>query len=296
MKSIALLLSGLLLSVAALAQTSILIPAQSVPLPTTPPTCVALNTNPAQTLCGPGLTITTTAASCGTAVKPASMQAQACPAGTIGTWTQTRSVTAIAAPSCWLPGPWSPTSPPAGSCPSSTPPPPPPPPPPAGSFIIYNNGTFNLPGADNWCMKSVNYQDTTGAPQGGIGDAAITLACANGGWQPLFVPNGSTTFFDISGYKTLSISIKPPADNAGYWLGIAGNLDTADGIQIQIAGPGFTKYGPATKKGQWANYKVPLADLQMTDPKNVFKFGLADGTGLPAGTVWYVDAVFLTVN
>lgn len=180
--------------------------------------------------------------------------------------------------------------------PPVVPPPPvtPPVPPPAGSFVIYNNGVFRLPGDDSWCMTSVNYNDKSLLPVGGTADIAVTLACPNGGWQPIFVQNGSTTFFNLSGYRYLELSIRPPTNNASYYIGFAGNLDTADGVQIQIAGPGFTKYGPPPMAGIWAHYKIPLADFKMTNNTAVFKFGLADGTGLPAGTVWGVDNVSLT--
>ncbi len=161
-------------------------------------------------------------------------------------------------------------------------------------YVIYQNGS-PIPQDDSWAMGSVNYADKTGQPQGGKADIAVTLAGKNGGWQPLFVPNGSTTFFDLSPYNYLLLSIKPAASNASYWIGFAGNLDTADGIQIEVAGPGFTKYGPAVKQGAWASYKIPLADFKMTNAKAVFKFGVADGTGLCCAP-WFVDSVGLTKN
>ena len=62
--------------------------------------------------------------------QPASeTQTVACPAGTTGSWTQTRSYTSAPAPTCWVAGAWTPTSAPDGSCTA-----PPPPPPPTGTF------------------------------------------------------------------------------------------------------------------------------------------------------------------
>jgi hypothetical protein len=52
---------------------------------------------------------------------PNESQTMACPSGTVGSWTQTRSYVAAPYPTCWTPGPWAPTSPPAGAC--TTPPP-----------------------------------------------------------------------------------------------------------------------------------------------------------------------------
>jgi len=44
-------------------------------------------------------------------------QTVACPAGTTGTWTQTPDWSPAPYPTCWTANPWTPTSPPAGSCP-----------------------------------------------------------------------------------------------------------------------------------------------------------------------------------
>lgn len=173
----------------------------------------------------------------------------------------------------------------------------PPPPPITGvphlDYVMYQNGRPPTFLDDSWSMQSVNYGNKTNVYPGNSASLLCTLAGPNGGWQPLFVPNGATSFFDTSGYKYLLISIRPPVDNSSYWIGFAGNKDTADGIQIEVAGPGFTKYGLATKGGVWADYKILLADFKMTDAKNVFKFGVADGTGLPAGTQLLYDNVGL---
>ena len=57
----------------------------------------------------------TVSAQCG--AKPADeTQTQQCAAPLVGSWTQTRTYTAAPAPTCWTPGPWSPTNPPAGAC------------------------------------------------------------------------------------------------------------------------------------------------------------------------------------
>ena len=41
---------------------------------------------------------------------------QTCPAGSSGTWTQTRAYSSAAYPACWSAGEWTPTSAPAGAC------------------------------------------------------------------------------------------------------------------------------------------------------------------------------------
>lgn len=51
--------------------------------------------------------------------KPADdSQTVQCPAGTTGTWTQTRTYTSAPSPTCWAAGAWTPSAPSAGSCPA----------------------------------------------------------------------------------------------------------------------------------------------------------------------------------
>lgn len=54
--------------------------------------------------------------------KPADeMQPGTCPTGTVGSWTQSRTYSSVAAPTCWTAGAWTPASPPAGVCTTPTP-------------------------------------------------------------------------------------------------------------------------------------------------------------------------------
>lgn len=62
------------------------------------------------------------------------VRTQACPAGTTGTWTQTRSYASAAYPTCWTAGEWIPDRPAAGACVQDAPPPPDPPP--AGDVVF----------------------------------------------------------------------------------------------------------------------------------------------------------------
>lgn len=71
-----------------------------------------------------------------TAPKPADeTRTEQCPSGQTGSWTQTRSYSAAAYPTCWAAGAWSPASAPAGACVGT---PPPPPPPPSGGNLCLN--------------------------------------------------------------------------------------------------------------------------------------------------------------
>ena len=49
------------------------------------------------------------------------------------------------------------------------------------------------------------------------------------------------------------------------------------------------KYGPAPVPGQWATYKIPLADLGVAGA-HIFKFAIQDETGL-ANNVFYLDNI-----
>jgi hypothetical protein len=60
---------------------------------------------------------------CTTPQPAAETQTVACPAGTTGSWTQTRTYSAAAFPACWTASAWTPTSAPAGSCVAIPPPP-----------------------------------------------------------------------------------------------------------------------------------------------------------------------------
>lgn len=53
---------------------------------------------------------------CTTPQPAAETRAQACPAGTVGTWAQSRAYAEAAAPTCWSAGEWLPVTAPAGAC------------------------------------------------------------------------------------------------------------------------------------------------------------------------------------
>lgn len=157
-------------------------------------------------------------------------------------------------------------------------------------FIMSQNGSAPVAGADNWDLNAV-YNSTANPYPGHSASVACTLLAPNGGFQPLFVPNGATSFFDTTPYLHLVFSARPTVDGAGYWVGFDGDKDTPDGNQIRVDG----KYGPTPLKGQWATYIIPLADFSMPNRTAVFKFGIACGPGtLPTGTVTNFDNVGLS--
>lgn len=56
------------------------------------------------------------APTCTTPKPAAETQSVACPAGTTGSWTQARSYSAVAYPTCWAAGAWMPETAPSGAC------------------------------------------------------------------------------------------------------------------------------------------------------------------------------------
>lgn len=110
--------------------------------------------------CRPGITsiTATVAAPPPCPAKPADeTRTQQCPAGTTGSWTQTRTYASAPQPACWTAGEWLPAAAPAGACVT---PPPPPPPPPAGSSLTIEAETGAVAGG-------ANKQAVGGAASGG---------------------------------------------------------------------------------------------------------------------------------
>jgi len=58
-------------------------------------------------------------------------RSQTCPSGTTGTWSQSRTYTSAAYPTCWTAGSWTPSTAPAGYCVTDTNPPPP-----SGAIVV----------------------------------------------------------------------------------------------------------------------------------------------------------------
>lgn len=107
--------------------------------------------------CRPGITsiTATVTAPPPCPAKPADeTQTVACPAGTTGTWVQTRTYASAPAPTCWTAGAWTPATAPASACVT----PPPPPPPTSSVTIEAESGTV---------AGGANKQAVGGAASGG---------------------------------------------------------------------------------------------------------------------------------
>lgn len=157
---------------------------------------------------------------------------------------------------------------------------------PAGNvFWVYHDGQFNWAG-DYSFDAQISYTDTAGVPISGAFDISVLIQSPFGGFQP-FTADGQ---FDTSPYKYLIYSMKPTMPNQIFATGFDANNDVPDGSPLVVAGGSAgTKYGPTPVVGQWASYKVPLADFGFNNPL-VLKFTIADGTGDPTN-LFYVDDV-----
>lgn len=93
----------------------------------------------------------------------AETQSVTCPAGTTGSWTQTRSYTAGAYPTCWTASSWTPATAPSGACtPVVTPPPPPPPT--GTSPLLAGLLNFAETASRNWSFGGHNVVLGAGSP------------------------------------------------------------------------------------------------------------------------------------
>lgn len=109
---------------------------------------------------------------------PVETRSQPCPAGSTGEWSQSRSYTAAAYPTCAIAGEWVPTSPPAGACTVT-----PPPPPPTTGDTIRHGQTFTVTGANFGTKPKAapfvydTFDVGTGSPGGKAGTAGKWTAC-----------------------------------------------------------------------------------------------------------------------
>jgi hypothetical protein len=158
------------------------------------------------------------------------------------------------------------------------------------TFWVYRNGQFNWAGDFSFNTGPINYSDTTGQPIDGPADIAVPINGPWGGWQPF--AQGAN--FNTTPYKYLTYTVKPTQANAIFATGFDANNDVTDGNSVVVAAPGLTKYGPEPQVGQWATYKIPLADFGFTNT-SVLKFTIADGTGVPTN-LFYVNDVGFTVS
>ena len=162
---------------------------------------------------------------------------------------------------------------------------------PAASSVVYANGVLTWPG-DYSFAATVNYKDPACAESPGTLGLSVKTS-AWGGWQP-YSQNWN---FDLTPYGNsgfLLFDLKPT---------VAGQVWSIYALKVgdkAIVGPSrsVSSYGAAPVVGQWATYKVPLADF-MTDNgvqlTAMYKFAIQDKTGL-ASNSWCVNNVHFSAT
>lgn len=147
---------------------------------------------------------------CGPSPAPES-QSATCPAGTTGTWAQTRTYVAAAYPTCWTAGAWSPTAAPVGACTAV-----PPPPSGSGPTITLNPATYAVGGYSTIEWRGIAPCNASAVPA----YAPWSGSKAND-WAQSVAPNVSTVFTITCADGTRSAalivtgSVTPPPGGGG---------------------------------------------------------------------------------
>jgi hypothetical protein len=163
---------------------------------------------------------------------------------------------------------------------------------PRSTYWVYRNGAFKWAGDWSW-EANVDYHDSSGVPDAGRYDIAVTITGGTGGWQPYV----STTCqfrvidcFDITPYKFMIFSLKPTVEGARWAVNILSAQDTPDGRVNDIST--FAQASECPTVGHWCSYKIPLSAFGLKNSK-MLKFSIQDESG-PAR--FYVTDVGFAVD
>jgi hypothetical protein len=158
------------------------------------------------------------------------------------------------------------------------------------TFWVYYDGVFNW-GGDYSFAAAANYKDTTGIPEEGPYDIAVTVTSAWGGFLPFAGGTVPLWDFNDNAYNYLVIDLKPTVANQRWQIYFVkvGDVSLPAGCAMNVL-----NFGPAPVVGKWATYKIPLSSLCVAQT-DVYKFAVQDQTGLASNT-WYVDNVGFSVN
>lgn len=205
--------------------------------------------------------------------QPANLVTQAtCPSGTTGSYQQTASFTCQG--TIWTQSPFSPTTPPSGSCTANTTPPP------TGTFWVYYNGVYNW-GGDYSFVAVPNYQDTAGVPLTGKYDISVKVTGAYGGFLPFAGGTVPLWNFDASPYTKLTFALKAPSSNYQLYFVKVGDVTLPQSCWVQNLGV-EPNVGTFTAN-QWSTFTIPLSRFcigtGLTGGTAVYKFAVQDQTG-----------------
>lgn len=169
------------------------------------------------------------------------------------------------------------------------------------SFTIYQNGVFNWGGDFDYGGLTSAYNDTTGVPQGGVGDILNTVNGAYGGWLP-YAGNLTTKWnMWVGAFNYISLDLKPSVINQ-LWNIFALRVGDVSISRPNTYSNSVTNYGPAPAVGVWKTYKIPLVVFLEDNTSGstvlqqaLYKFAISDQTGL-ATNHWFVDNVILSAT
>jgi len=150
------------------------------------------------------------------------------------------------------------------------------------TFWVYYNGVYNWQGDFSYPAGAItiNYADTSGAPESGPADIEVSFPAAGSGFQPY--AGKTTTSWDMEGgsFNYLSLDIKPSQASDSWQMYMISRLPPGD--VYPWANIELKSYGPAPVVGQWATYKIPLSALTI---------GFTNFTGSISGTTLTVTSV-----
>ena len=160
------------------------------------------------------------------------------------------------------------------------------------SALVYGVGVFHWEG-DYSYGGTVSYTDQSGEPSNGPYDVMFT-STDQGGWQP-WAPGSS---FDLTGYAYLEIDLKPTTAGKSWNVYFEKVGDVGVGAEATLPSDANGTYGPTPLVGEWASYKIPLANMNVgpgTSNVVIYKFGVHDDSNI-GPNAWYAQNVRFTAN
>ncbi len=151
------------------------------------------------------------------------------------------------------------------------------------TFWVYHEGRFDWLGDYSYPTPggiTIDYNDTSGAPQEGPADIKVSATAPASGFMPF---SGKTSAqWDLQGgsFNYLSIDLKPTLPGQDWQIFMVSRLPPGDVTPWSFTH--LSKYGPAAVVGKWATYKIPLSALC---------FGFTQFSGSISGTTLNVASV-----
>jgi hypothetical protein len=156
------------------------------------------------------------------------------------------------------------------------------------TFDVYYGGVFNW-GGDYSYSAYASYQDTSGVPESGADDIAVTVTGSNGGFQPYAGNTVPQWDLEAGSFGYITMDLKPTIGGQDWHLSAISRLPPGD--VYPWAAVDLLNYGPAPVPGVWATYKVPLSALSIGSTRfqgyisgtTLTVTSVASGVGVDAG-------------